>query len=147
MKASCFFDVVGSALLLGSVTGNATAGSWHPISPPAWVMAAQGTAGVTAYYDANSIVRMGKSAVRVWTKYEYSTPQQNPNVFGAKYVAVKELDYFDCSAQTVEVESDTWYTASGGDAGSNDYSSNASHIVPNTVEAGVFNAVCEAAMK
>ena len=123
----------------------ADAGTWHPIKQWAWLIAAQGDNGVVAYFDANSLRRVGKSGVRVWTKYRFSTPQSNP--FGPPYVEADELENFDCSAQTETALSLTWYTSKGDVAASNEDKANPIHIVPGTVMAGLFNAVCRWAMK
>ena len=134
-----------AVLVMLTCARSVDAGTWHPIKQSAWLFAAQGDNGVVASFDANSLRRVGKSGVRVWTKYRFSTPQSNP--FGPPYVEADELENFDCSAQTETVLSLTWYTAKGNVAASNESRTNPIHIVPGTVMAGLFNAVCGWAMK
>lgn len=137
-----------AVLVMLTCARSVDAGTWHPIKQSAWLFAAQGDNGVVASFDANSVQRVRQSVVRAWIKYKYVTPQPNPvNIYGPEYVKAEDLEYFDCSAQTATEQSWTFYTSKGGVAASSDVDGSVAHIVPGTVLASVFNAVCGWAMK
>ncbi len=111
-----------------------------------WVEVQNASAAAKVSVDVSSLQTVPNKRT-VWTRFDFKTPQQNPNDPKKIMQSMLSKQQFDCAKETVQALQIIMYSPSGEVVGQHTQPDPVQHVEPNTTMDELFEFVCSPRVK